>query len=111
MHRAEVWCLEVCREMLVIGSNRLSKFKLQPSSQEDKVSLRDVSVLVIAQHECNMPYCTGAAGPRALCHSVQYLACCTRAPAITNLLPNDVRLVKFFLFPYKKKKKRESEFC
>ncbi len=38
-------------------------------------------VLVIAQ-------------PAALGHyvaPVQYMACCTRAPAITNLLPNDVK--------------------
>ncbi len=42
-------------------------------------------VLVIAQPEC-----------AALGHyiaPVQYMACCTRAPAITNLLPNDVKLV------------------
>ena len=32
----------------------------------------------------------GPQAPRALCHPVQYMACCTRAPAITNLLPNDV---------------------
>ncbi len=57
-------------------------------------------VLVIVQPECNMPYIAleqynalRACGPRALCHPVQYMACCTRAPAITNLLPNDVKLV------------------
>ncbi len=57
-------------------------------------------VLVIAQPECNMPYIAleqynarGPQAPRALCHPVQYMVCCTRAPAITNLLPNDVKLV------------------
>ena len=45
-------------------------------------------VLVIAQPECNMPYI-------ALDDIMpeQYMACCMRAPAITNLLPNGVKLV------------------
>ncbi len=35
-------------------------------------------------------YCP--AQTRALYYPVQYMACCMRAPAITNLLPNDVKL-------------------
>ena len=35
-------------------------------------------------HEICISYCPAR---------VQYMACCTRAPAITNLLPNDVKLV------------------
>ncbi len=50
MHRAEVWCLEVCRETLIIGSNRLSKFKLQPPSQEDKVSISKSVVQLVIYH-------------------------------------------------------------
>lgn len=39
LHRTEVWSLEVCRDSLITGSNRLSLFKLQPPSHEDKVPL------------------------------------------------------------------------